>query len=180
MPVELVILAFVIIIALCMVNPRHYFLVTFAGLIALALFQKTQRSGFADGDEEQMKYGKTLDVDGRYGDLNVVSSDLDSSADIDALLNRQNHDFTATDGDELLSTAMRNVQEKSKEAILNRARCTSDNARKYFQEELDAAEQQHWWEDDSLVRDTIKDGYHHESDDWVEEYAPGEDFAEHE
>jgi len=168
MPVELVILAFVIVVVLSMVSPRNYFLVTFAGLVALAIFQmRGGTSGFADGDEAQMKLGQTLEEDGTYADLNVVSSDLDSGADIDAMLSRA--PAPSYDGDEMLSTAMRGVQAKSKEAVLNRARYTSDNFRKYFQEELDSAEQQHWWEDDSLVRDTIKDGRHHESDDWEED-----------
>jgi hypothetical protein len=178
MPVELVILAFIIIIALCMVNPRHYFLVTFAGIVALAVFKKAGgRSGFANGDDADMKLGQTLDEDGNYANLEIVSADLDSSDDLDALLNRAP---APTDGDDLLSSAMRGVQAKSKEAILNRARFTSDNFRKYFQEELDAAEQQHWWEDESLVRDTIKDGYHHESDDWVDDHQSESDARPYE
>jgi len=140
-----------------MASPHNYFLITFFGLVALA-FRQHRKSKFVDGDSADMQLGDTLDQ-GEYGSNTSRSNNLDSASDIDALLDTQ-----PTDGDELLHQAMRDVQAKSKDAILNRSRYTSDNFRKYFQEELDTAEQQHWWEDDSLVADTIKDGYHHESD----------------
>ena len=63
MPVELVILVFVTIIALCMVNPQHYFLVTFAGLVALAVMTKG-KSQFVDGDAADMQLGAVSEADG--------------------------------------------------------------------------------------------------------------------
>lgn len=163
MPAEFVIIAFVTFVMLCMAPARHYFLIAFAGAAAIMLLFKHRYSKFADGDMDAMKLGSTLEDDGEYIDFNAVSSDLDSGADIDQLLN-----VPVTNGDDLLSNAMTDLQKNSKTATLNRARFTSDNFRRYFQEELDEAEKQHWWEDDSLVAATVKNDRHHESDDWTE------------
>lgn len=153
----MLIIAFVFILMVCIVSPQYYFLLGLGGL-ALAVFRPKQ-SGFTDGDAEDLKRGRVLDADGRYIDISTVSKDLDSSADIDALFAKPQ-----VTGDDLLLRQMQNVAGQTKDAILARARFTSDNFRRYFQEELDAAEQQHWWEDDSLVEGTVKDGRHHESD----------------
>lgn len=169
MPVELVILAFIIIVSLCCVSPQYYFLVTFGGLLLLALFAK-KRSRFVDGDSADMKLGETLAKDGEYGNLIAISSDLDSGADLDELLKPK-----VTDGDDQLSTAMKRFSERSRDAVLARARFTSDNFRRYFQEELDAAEYRHWWEDESNVEGTVKDERHYESDEWAEEHDPEQD-----
>jgi hypothetical protein len=163
--VEILIIAFVFLVIMCMVDPRWYFLVVLAGLIMMAIF-RPDRSRFADGDIEDMKLGQVLSADGTYINLNTVgTTDLDSSADIDAVLANSP---TITNGDDLLTQQMQNVAGRTKEAIIARSRFTSDNFRRYFQEELDACEQQHWWEDDSLVEGTVRDGHHHESDRWDE------------
>lgn len=54
------------------------------------------------------------------------------------------------DGDELLLNKSIDVSQKAKQSILNRTRFTSDNFRKYFQEELDEQENRVWWERDEL------------------------------
>jgi hypothetical protein len=53
-------------------------------------------------------------------------------------------------GDELLAHKMAHVSVKNRNAIHNRVRFTSDNFRKFFQEELDEQEDRHWWENDVL------------------------------
>ena len=57
-------------------------------------------------------------------------------------------------GDELLAHKMAHVSVKNRNAIHNRVRFTSDNFRKYFQEELDEQEDRHWWENDALEDST--------------------------
>lgn len=57
-------------------------------------------------------------------------------------------------GDELLAHKMAHISIKNRNAIHNRVRFTSDNARKYFQEELDEQEDKIWWENDTLEDST--------------------------
>lgn len=57
---------------------------------------------------------------------------------------------TVPDGDEQIASKMQDVSKRNREAIHMQARSTSDNARKYFAEELDEQENRHWYENDSL------------------------------
>jgi hypothetical protein len=63
-----------------------------------------------------------------------------------------------TDGDTRIAEHMHSVGQKAQEAVLHRARFTSDNFRMYFQEELDQQERRDWWEEDDLDDQMIKDG----------------------
>lgn len=57
-------------------------------------------------------------------------------------------------GDELLAHKMAHISVKNRNAIHNRVRFTSDNFRKYFQEELDEQQDKIWWENDALENET--------------------------
>jgi len=61
------------------------------------------------------------------------------------------------DGDTLLAEKAREGAMKAKNSILHRARMTSDNFRKFYQEELDEQETRHWWEHDDLDALMVKD-----------------------
>ena len=53
-------------------------------------------------------------------------------------------------GDEQISNRMKGMAQQAQDAIVNRARFTSNNFQQYFDEELAEQENRHWWEDDSL------------------------------
>ena len=78
-------------------------------------------------------------------------TELDNSDSIAQLFDRdETKERAHLTGDELLANKMAHVSIKNRNAIHNRIRYTSDNFRKYFQEELDEQEDKIWWENDVL------------------------------
>lgn len=152
MHVESIIAILVFLIALAMVPASMYPVTAVGGFFIACVLRR--RSRFADGDHADMKIGATLDRGGQFADVAAVPHDLDSSADIDALMKRA----PTYDGDELLKNQMKHVGEQAQDAIIARSRFTSDNFRGLFQEELEAGEERDWWEDDSLSAQSQKDG----------------------
>lgn len=94
-------------------------------------------------------------------DESQFKKDWDNSASVALMFQNSTSDSevatTVTDGDELIYDAMKNVSDKNLEAILNRSRMSADTGRKFFQEELDEQEKRHWWENDSLDSQCVKD-----------------------
>jgi hypothetical protein len=77
--------------------------------------------------------------------------ELDNGSGVNAILSRNGTDTPNNfDGDEKLANKMAHVSIKNRNAIHNRTRYSSDNFRKYFQEELDENEHRVWWENDIL------------------------------
>lgn len=157
MHVESIVIALVFLIVLAMAPPSMYPLVAIGGFLTACW---RRRSRFADGDLDDMKIGQALDAGGQFAAMSAVPHDLDSSADIDAVMGAAQ----AYDGDELLKNQMKHVGEQAQDAIVARSRFTSDNFRGLFQEELDAGEARDWWEDDNLAAGSRKDDQNWESD----------------
>ena len=150
MPIESIIAILVFLIVLASIPMSLYPLVFLGGFFTVC-WQK--RSRFADGDAVDMAIGDTLAQSGVFADMSAVPHDLDSSADIDALLDH----VPKYDGDELLTNQMKHVGEQAQEAIIARSRFTSDNFRGVFQEELNEGEDRDWWEEDRSGQ-SVKDG----------------------
>lgn len=110
---------------------------------------KLYDAGGVDGDLTDMARGKSTDnVESKMGKV------WDNSQEVNNLFAPQ----TRQDGDEQLGNKMKDVSENSKTAMTARARYTSDNFKKYFDEELNEQSQRPWWEDDSLDFEMHKDG----------------------
>lgn len=77
---------------------------------------------------------------------------LDNSVSINQQFN--NYEEPHLTGDELIANKMAHMSTKNRNAIHNRVRFTSNNFRKYFQEELDENEDRVWWETDLLENQT--------------------------
>lgn len=90
-------------------------------------------------------------------DENMSNEKFDATDIVNELFDEKLNAVSPGDGDSRLGARMQYIQQQSKDAILHRSRMTSDNFRKFYQEELDAAEKRHWWEHDDLDNFMIKD-----------------------
>jgi len=130
-------------------------------VIAIALAVSiiyNQREPFASAFENDE--GETIATRGfELGSEAPLSTSVvkqwDNSKVIDSIMTPP---VESVDGDTLLYQHSKHMAEQSREAILNRARFTSDNFRPIFQEELDEEEHRDWWDSEYSGHDMIKDG----------------------
>ena len=103
----------------------------------------------------QMNDRKEIDVEEENKEFKNNLSHLDNSAVIGQVFDRdETKERKYITGDELLAYKMAHISVKNRNAIHNRTRFTSDNFRKYYQEELDQEESRVWWENDALEDET--------------------------
>lgn len=94
----------------------------------------------------------------------AITAQVDSSDAVDRVIDTMlfgkpvSPDGTKpVDADDMLAYQMKAIGGKSQEATLNRTRYTSDNFRRFLQEELDEEERRVWWEADMLDDEMTRD-----------------------
>jgi hypothetical protein len=167
-----------IIVAFAITNPRYWVLVSLGSILIGMFLLKTE--GFVDftstvevsnpkptdrAVEPDHVQNTSIDADQIRKLGPSISTEYDNSKLIDDLLQNNpslmdsNFEPAETyDGDDLLLEKMKDVGKKSKEAMDNRVRFTSDNFRRLFVEELDERESTEWWgNNDKLDQRMVKD-----------------------
>lgn len=106
-------------------------------------------------DLTQFNTRKEIDVELENRVFKDTNKHLDNSEAIKEIFDRdETKERKWLTGDELLANKMAHVSVKNRNAIHNRTRFTSDNFRKYYQEEMDSEEHRVWWERDVLEDET--------------------------
>lgn len=167
---EILLLVFICVIILILVTvPKiGYIPVLGASVVSLLhIFSNKTKENLSDPEQpSKLKTVEVLDITpgNTDGELRIVSeptNDLDNSDLIDEIFSESQNAIKPSDGDSRIAERLQYSQEQSRDAILHRARMTSDSSRKHFEEELDHNENRHWWENDDYDMEMIKDG-----EDW--------------
>jgi hypothetical protein len=167
----LLILIFVVILVLCLiVQPEHSMIVvTVVGLFLLICREYSDPvlyEHFAENKEDGLpnKEGvlpnkETFDPERRLDQQELATvepSKLDNSEAINDILAGSDEN-DEKDGDTKFLEKIQDLQGRSKEAVLNRSRFTSDNFREYYVEELAEQEDRVWWNNDDMDYLFVKD-----------------------
>lgn len=156
------VLLFILIIAVTMAvsDPSNYPLIVLFGLLALGFWKySTGRESFVDGDDAHIDSGAVTAETTQDQTSNVEPPNKNKWDNANVINKIFAKDTITTDGDQLLFEHGKHVGGQAKQAILNRARFTSDNFRPLYQEELDEQEHRDWWGDnDALDEQCVKDG----------------------
>lgn len=82
-------------------------------------------------------------------ETNLDDKKWDNKSEVSKLFSSST-DETRVSGDDRLMAKALEIADRDKQAKLARTRFTSDNFRRYFEEELNEQENRHWWDHDEL------------------------------
>jgi len=169
---NLAIVFIIVVIYIISTAPFETKLITLAGAMYI-LYNCAGQENYEESPEGSQYREDTLDKNlAEYGkDFEYTEKQpkdpLDNKNLVDTVFDERENAAQPADGDYRLGERMKDMQMRSKEAILHRTRMTSDSARPYFQEELDEQEKRRWWEHDELDEFLVKDGINWASDNWM-------------
>ena len=163
-----IILCILVLILIIITVPEYYNILITTSLLSLLFFDKycdnknKERLTPHNGETKEklnIPLGNTFGIKQDPPKKKKVDNDqFDNSNLVNDMFSEHKNSMLPSDGDSKLGARMQYIQDQSKQAILHRSRMTSDNYKKYYQEELDSAEKRHWWENDNLDVHLVKDG----------------------